>query len=74
VLVLTLWLRDVIREGKGGYHTTYVKRGIIIGFNLFLISEVKIFFSIFWTYLHSSLNPSVEIVYWPPLGVNSVDY
>lgn len=74
VLVLVLWLRDVIREGKAGYHTTYVKKGIIIGFNLFLVSEVKIFFSIFWTYLHSSLNPSVEIVYWPPLGVNSVDY
>ncbi len=74
LLIKILWLRDVIREAKAGYHTNFVKQGITLGFYLFLISEVMIFFSIFWSYLHSSLNPSVEIVYWPPLGVNAVDY
>jgi len=69
-----LWLRDIIREGKAGFHTKSVRKGIEIAFYLFLLSEVMIFFSIFWAYFHSSLNPSVEIVYWPPLGINAVDY
>ena len=74
VLIFILWLRDVIREGKAGFHTEAVASGIKLGFILFLVSEVMVFFSIFWTYLHSSLNPSVELVFWPPLGINAVDY
>jgi len=46
----------------------------MLGFIIFLLSEIMIFFSIFWTYFHSSLNPSIELVYWPPLGINSVNY
>ena len=74
LLIFILWLRDVVREAKAGYHTIPVKNGIMLGFIIFLLSEVMVFFSIFWTYLHSSLNPSVELVYWPPLGINSVNY
>ena len=48
------WLKDVVREGKAGYHTKAVVKGIEIAFYLFLLSEIKIFFSIFWTYFHSS--------------------
>lgn len=33
-----------------------------------------LFFSLFWAYFHYSLNPSIELVYWPPLGINSVNY
>jgi len=38
--LIAVWWRDIIREAKGGYHTTQVQRGILIGFLLFLLSEV----------------------------------
>ena len=34
-LIALQWWRDVIREAKGGYHTTIVQRGLLIGFLLF---------------------------------------
>jgi hypothetical protein len=34
-LIAFQWWRDVIREAKGGYHTTLVQRGLLIGFLLF---------------------------------------
>lgn len=39
-LISVLWWRDVIREAAGGYHTTTVQRGLLIGFLLFLLSEI----------------------------------
>lgn len=32
-----------------------------------------VFFSIFWAFLHSSLAPTIEINFWPPLGINVLD-
>ena len=60
-IIVFLWWRDVIREAKGGYHTTVVQRGILIGFLLFLLSEVMLFVSFFWAFFHSSLSPNVEL-------------
>lgn len=40
---------------------------------LFIISEFCFFFSFFWAFFHSSLNPGVEIVHWPPYGINPVN-
>jgi len=74
VFILIAWFRDVIREGMAGFHTAKVQHGIILGFLIFLITEVLLFVSFFWAMLHSSLNPSVEIVTWPPVGINSVSY
>jgi cytochrome c oxidase subunit III len=66
------WWRDVIREG--GYHTRLVRRGLTLGFLLFLASEVMLFFSFFWAYLHSALSPSPELgSVWPPAGVRGID-
>lgn len=45
-----------------------------MGFLLFLVSEVMLFFSFFWAYFHSALSPSVELGgVWPPVGVRAVD-
>ena len=60
IIIAILWWRDVIREAKGGYHTFKVQLGILIGFMLFLISEIMLFFSQFWAFFHSSLAPAVE--------------
>lgn len=72
---MILWFRDVISEGTLlGYHTKEVKNGLMIGFILFVISEVFAFFSIFWAFFHSSLSPAIEIGgNWPPLGITPLD-
>lgn len=77
VLISILWWRDVIREAKGGYHTAIVQRGLLIGFLLFLLSEIMLFFSFFWVFFHASLSPSVELgAVWPLLNqlFNSLNF
>ena len=74
VMILCIWWRDVIREAIGGYHTVRVKTGIQIGFLLFQISEIMIFFSLFWSFFHASLAPAIEQgSVWPPVGITSVN-
>lgn len=78
VLLLTIiyyWLRDISIEANYlGYHTSKVTNGIYIGFCIFILSEIFIFISLFWTYLHSSLSPTVQIgCLWPPLGILAID-
>ena len=79
-LILTLsimyfWLGDVNTEGSFlGHHTKEVKNGLMIGFILFIVSEVFAFISVFWAYFHSSIVPNVEIGgVWPPIGITPLD-
>lgn len=70
---ILFWVRDVVSEGTYlGDHTKAVQKGINLGFVLFILSEVCAFGSVFWAYLHSALVPTVEIVSWPPLGIDSI--
>lgn len=70
-----LWFRDIVMEGTFlGDHTKRVKSGITIGFLLFIISEAFAFFSVFWSFFHSALSPSVEIGgIWPPFGLTTLN-
>jgi cytochrome c oxidase subunit 3 len=72
VFAVIYWWRDVIREAKGGDHTSRVQRGILIGFLLFLLSEIMLFVSLFWALFHSSLAPNVELAIWPPVGIQVI--
>nr|APL97214.1 cytochrome c oxidase subunit III [Acanthogammarus victorii] len=65
------WWRDVSREGSLlGHHTLKVTKGLRIGMLLFIVSEVLFFFSFFWAFFHSSLNPTMELGgVWPPAHV-----
>ena len=57
-----------------GHHTEQVKRGITIGFALFIISEVMAFFSVFWGFFHASLSPDIYVgSTWPPAGIDALD-
>ena len=67
-LILSLWFRDIIREGQAGYHTQAVRKGLMLGFIIFLLTEIILFGSFFWCFFHVSLNPSVELAVWPYLG------
>jgi cytochrome c oxidase subunit 3 len=75
VSVMALWFRDVITEATFlGDHTFQVRRGLTIGFVLFVISEVFAFLSVFWAFFHSSLSPDIAIGNtWPPLGIVALD-
>jgi len=74
LLIAYQWWRDIIREAKAGYHTQKVQKSILIGFLLFLISEIMLFATFFWAFFHSSLAPSIELgVQWPPMGINAVN-
>lgn len=74
VLIAIQWWRDVIREAQGGFHTSLVQRGLLIGFLLFLLSEIMLFVSFFWAFFNSSLAPAVELgATWPPVGIHAVN-
>ena len=72
---MTLWLRDVTTEATyEGAHTSQVQNGLVIGFVLFIVSEIFAFLSVFWAFFHSSLSPAVEIGgVWPPQGITALD-
>nr|YP_010137121.1 cytochrome c oxidase subunit 3 [Tylopilus plumbeoviolaceoides]QWM97160.1 cytochrome c oxidase subunit 3 [Tylopilus plumbeoviolaceoides] len=72
---MAFWFRDVGNEATlGGHHTKQVKKGLEIGFILFVISEIFAFLSIFWAFFHSSLSPAIEIGgVWPPQGITPLN-
>lgn len=72
---IVLWLRDTIIEGSLlGDHTLIVRRGFNYGFNLFVLSEILIFAAIFWAYLHSAINPLIELgLAWAPIDIAAVN-
>lgn len=74
ILIMYKWWKDVVVEATyQGKHTTVVKRSIWIGFILFMVSEIMIFFVFFWGYFHYSLSISYEIgYYWPGIEIESV--
>jgi len=74
VLSASFWWRDVTREGFQGQHTTYVSKGIKVGFSLFIVSEIFLFIAFFWALFHSSLVPNIELGnVWPPMGIEPIN-
>lgn len=52
-----------------------VRRNALVGILLFIVSEVMIFFALFWALLHSALNPSPELgSVWPPLNLQMLEW
>ena len=74
LLFVSLWWGNVVRESTMlGSHTDRVQAGLRLGIFLFLVSELFFFLGFFWSYLHCSLSPNVELgSIWPPPGVSSV--
>ena len=74
IISSSLWFRDIISEATYlGNHTIAVRKGINIGFILFLLSEVLIFIGLFWAYFHIALNPDILLgSQWPPIGINAI--
>jgi cytochrome c oxidase subunit 3 len=75
VFGMGLWFKDVVREATyQGHHTIAVQKGLIMGFILFVVSEVMFCLSFFWAFFHSSLAPTVELgASWPPAGIEPLN-
>nr|AFU50207.1 cytochrome c oxidase subunit III [Imatidium capense] len=71
IFIMYQWWRDIVRESTlQGNHTLMVSLGMRWGMILFIVSEIFFFISFFWSFLHSSLSPSIELgMKWPPLGI-----
>nr|AIK66587.1 cytochrome c oxidase subunit 3 [Rotundella rotunda] len=75
IYTTSLWWRDVMREGRQGYHTSKVKEGLNLGMILFIVSEAVFFVGLLWAFMHVALMPTVQIgMMWPPLGIAPVQW
>jgi len=72
ISISILWWRDIIRERTfQGNHNFYIINLIKFRIILFIISEIFLFISFFWNFLHNSLAPSIELgLNWPPKNIN----
>jgi len=75
LLIISLWWRDVTREGTyQGFHSKLVIAGLSLGIILFIVSEVILFFGFFFAYFNASLTPTLEIGNsWPPTGISPLN-
>lgn len=72
IIVAIIWWRDIIRERTfQGNHNFNIINLIKFRIILFIISEIFLFISFFWNFLHNSLAPSIELgLNWPPKNIN----
>ena len=75
LVVFTLWIRDITREGTfQGAHTMKIVSSLKFSMILFIISEVFFFLSFFWAFFHRALRPNIEVgCTWPPEGINPLN-
>lgn len=64
-----MWCRDLVRELVFlERYSKLVKINLRWGFWLFIISEALLFFSFFWAFFHSALEPTIQLgTVWPPM-------
>ena len=63
------WFREVVRDGRRGYHTRIVVRGIKVSMAFFIASEAAFFGSFFWAFLHACWGRVRINLPWPPMGI-----
>ena len=69
------WTYDLANMGTHAVlYGMVVRRNLKCGVLLFILSEVMVFFGLFWAYFHTSLNPAVELGgVWPPAELPVLD-
>ena len=76
IFLFLRWYVKVRRMSISPYfYTPIVWKNSLTGTFLFIISEIMIFFALFWAYFHSSLNPTFSIgAVWPPVGLKVLEW
>jgi heme/copper-type cytochrome/quinol oxidase subunit 3 len=73
LLIIVFWFNEILFFEASLYHTNIVKRNLKFGFFGFLLSEIMLFFRLFWAFFHRSLSPRIEIgCRWPPVGIQKI--
>ena len=68
--LINYWLNDLQIESNEGRITLRVQKAIINGFKLFLISEIMIFISLIYVFIHLSLICTIWLwMNFPPYGI-----
>jgi len=69
ILAFVFWCRDLIRELTFlGRTSMLIESNIRWAFWFFIVSEALLFFSFFWAFFHSALDPVIQIgTVWPPM-------
>lgn len=75
LIIIYLWWSNVTTERYTiGDHIRLIQILIKIGIILFISSEILFFVSFFWTFLHYSLSPNIELgSTWPPLNITIIN-
>ena len=67
------WINDLQKESNEGGMTIRVQKNIITGFKIFLFSEIMVFFSCFWVFIHFGLVPHIFVwMNFPPKGIVAI--
>jgi cytochrome c oxidase subunit 3 len=67
------WINDLQKESNEGGMTIRVHKSIITGFRIFLFSEIMVFFSCFWAFIHFGLVPNIWVLMnFPPKGIVAI--
>lgn len=71
-LLFIFWMYDIISESLYmGFHSFKVSKGLILSFLWFVVTELMLFFSLFWAYFHSAFCPDDFV--WPPIGIDLIN-
>ena len=70
------WLQQLTQMGTNPVlYGAVVRQNLKCGVLLFILSELMVFFGLFWAYFHTSLNPAVELGgVWPPAELPVLDW
>jgi cytochrome c oxidase subunit 3 len=75
VATAAAWWRDCVIESDMGFHTEIVKKNLISGVWIFIVSEASVFFSLLWSCVHLGMSPNVMVqMQWPPVGIEAVGW
>lgn len=76
ILSFFFWINDIVWEGTfKGEHSKIVVKNLQFGFLLFLLSEILIFFILFFAFFYNAIIPNVFIgSMYPPLGLDTIPY
>ena len=75
LIICGIWMRDIVEESWSGNLTSTTQKNLLIGFVLFIISEVVLFMTIFFSYFYVIIIRSVfSGGVWRRVGVLSYTF
>lgn len=73
ILLIFAWLFDIWMDSINGFLTAKVRTNLRLGFILFVVSEIMLFFGFFWAFFHVAVTPAIACgMQWPPVGIISI--